>query len=164
MKMTTIRREWLDDAAVMRFFDKILAGPGCWEWQANKYPSGYGGFWLGNRKEGNQLAAHRVSYTIFNGDIPQGLVIDHMCRNRACVRPDHLRAVTQWENVMASPVAPAALHAAKTHCPSGHPYSGDNLKVYDRPKGPARVCLACRKIHNTNASQRRSNNRKATER
>jgi hypothetical protein len=77
-----------------KFWTLVAKSEGCWTWTAS-LNSGYGNFcW-----ESKVLKAHRVSFEIANGVIPDGLEIDHICRNRACVRPDHLRAVTRKQNI-----------------------------------------------------------------
>lgn len=80
-------------------------------------------------------------YELFKGKIGDGLVLDHLCRNRVCVNPDHLEQVTIGENVRRSPLHGVS-GRAKTHCPSGHEYSGENLK---RSKDGTRVCVTCRR-------------------
>jgi hypothetical protein len=135
------------EAAAEWFWSKVVKGPYCWEWQGNTKPYGYGSFSIKNRT----YRAHRIAYMLEHGSIPPGLVIDHTCRNTKCVRPDHLRAVTQRVNVMAGETIPA-LEAAKTECIHGHPLSGDNLHI--RPDG-SRQCLTCRAEHNRRANRNR---------
>lgn len=77
-----------------RFWSKVAKGPGCWEWQAGKFDDGYGCFW----SNGCTNRAHRISYVLVNGVIPDGMFIDHICHNKGCVNPDHLRPVTTKQN------------------------------------------------------------------
>ena len=94
--------------------------------------------------QGRQQRAHRISYEMAVGPIPDGLVIDHLCRNRACIRPGHLEAVTQRENILRG-AAPSAAYAVATHCKSGHPLSGDNLILRSSRKSGGRECQACKR-------------------
>jgi hypothetical protein len=115
-----------------RLVEKIQVGDGCWPWLAHVGPDGYGRFRWQNR----QRVAHRVVYELLVGSVPAGLQLDHLCRNRSCVRPDHLEPVTARENVRRSPI-----HVAnRTHCPQGHPY--DEVNTFIRSDG-ARVCKTC---------------------
>lgn len=117
---------------------KIQTGWNCWEWLASKDRLGYGQFC----HEGVNFKAHRLVYSMVVGDIPDGLVLDHTCRNHGCVNPSHLDPVTQAENIRRGQTGKINNHhRAKTHCPQGHSYSGDNL--YVSPKGDRR-CRACR--------------------
>jgi hypothetical protein len=78
-----------------RFWAKVEKTEGCWEWTASKWASGYGQISVGRRME----AAHRVSYELAFGAIPDGLAVDHICRNKGCVRPSHLRPATHKQNM-----------------------------------------------------------------
>ena len=120
-------------------------GP-CWMWMASVGgTSGYANFyWLG-RNHG----AHRTAYEELIGPIPEGLESDHLCRNRACVRPSHIELVTPSENTRRSDL----FERRKTHCPQGHPYTGANLWVV--PKTNWRQCRACRKLRQREYQQRR---------
>lgn len=115
---------------------------GCWLWRGRITNAGYGQ--IGIREGGRQVtrSAHRISYETFIGPIPEGLVIDHLCRERRCVNPAHMEPVTQRENVMRSPIGPAALNARKTHCPQGHAY--DEINTYWQSNG-GRLCRTCQR-------------------
>ena len=120
-----------------RFWAKVRKTDTCWEWTAQRN-WGYGRFALTHRK---MVRAHRFSYELHKGPIPQGLVIDHLCRNKACVNPDHLELVTNRENVLRG-VGTSAVNAKKTHCKRGHHLSGDNL--YVNPRDGSRHCRSCK--------------------
>jgi HNH endonuclease len=110
-------------------------GP-CWIWTASLEGGGYGAIGDGKKKK----RAHRYSYEQLVGDIPDGLELDHLCRVRNCVRPDHLEPVTRRENVMRG-ISPIAENPSKTQCPEGHPYGGKNL--IELSTG-GRRCRTCR--------------------
>ncbi len=107
-------------------------GP-CWIWTAARMREGYGRF--------DQVLAHRLAYELVIGKIPDGLQLDHLCRNRACVNPAHLEPVSCRENVLRG-VGLSANNAHKTHCPAGHPLSGANLLSHSLKQG-YRKCRAC---------------------
>ena len=120
--------------ASRRFWSKVEKTESCWLWRGNQFRNGYGYFGV---TEGEGRLAHRFSYEELVGPIPEGLTIDHLCRVRACVNPSHLEAVTLRENIRRIPHP----NRAKTHCPNGHAYEGDNL--YLNPKTGARICVEC---------------------
>jgi hypothetical protein len=97
----------------------------CWIWTAHR-PTGVG--YISIRREGRFVLAHRVAYEQYKGAIPDGLVLDHLCRVPACVNPDHLEAVTQRENALRG-VGITAQLARQTHCKRGHSLSGENLHI-----------------------------------
>lgn len=136
-----------------KFWDRVvIAGEGCWLWDGVVARAhGYGS--LSQRYGGKVVThrAHRLSYELLVGPIPDGMELDHLCRVRDCVRPDHLEPVSHAENVRRG-LAPDALRrrrAETTHCPQGHPYAGDNLHIYtDKRDYEHRVCRACRDARN----------------
>jgi hypothetical protein len=122
-----------------RFWRKVAKGERCWEWTAYRAQNGYGQF--GAVAGESPRLAHRFAYELLVGPIPSGLVIDHLCQNKGCVNPAHMRVVTQRENVMRSD-ALTAINARKSHCIRGHPF--DEVNTYWKRDG-RRECIACRK-------------------
>lgn len=110
---------------------------GCWVWQLAR--NGAGGGYGVMRNGGRQQPAHRVYYERLVGPIPEGLVIDHLCRNHACVNPAHLEPVTPRINVLRGETIVAA-NAAKTHCQNGHPFDAENTRILTSGSRRCRTC------------------------
>jgi hypothetical protein len=110
--------------------------------QQNK---GYGAFMVGGRN----VRVHRWAYETLVGPIPDGLVIDHLCRVRNCVNPDHLEPVTHRENIRRGEAG--AWNRVKTHCPQGHEYTPENTRY----SGTTRNCRECQRIRNLEIDARR---------
>ena len=114
----------MDFKLLDRLASKFEINPetGCWVWTAAKHRTGYGSVW----SAGQMQRAHRVCYEATVEPIPEGLEIDHLCRNRDCINPDHLEPVTQKENIgRGVPWRPRP-----THCPNGHEYTPENTGVH----------------------------------
>lgn len=110
-------RELLDIMA-----DQMTVGDGCWQWKSLRSGDGYGRV----RHQKKDQLAHRVVYELLVGPIPEGLTLDHLCRNRGCVRPAHLEPVTLAENTRRGQ-GMSARNARKTHCLNGHALTSENL-------------------------------------
>lgn len=124
-----------------RFAEKVaLTESGCLEWIGGKTVTGYGQIYAGTDAPVVKYMAHRWSYEHHVGPIPDGLEIDHLCGNRACVNPDHLEPVKHAENLMRSDGF-SAVHAKKTHCLNGHEFTAENTR--QRKGRGGRECRAC---------------------
>ncbi len=123
-----------------RFWELVIKTEGCWWWMGNHTSEGYGSYW----RNGRQLLAHRLAYKMEIGPIPEGLVLDHLCRNPSCVNPAHLQPVTQRINTRRG-IGPTAINAAKTHCYRGHEFNA--LNTYTDKTG-RRHCRPCQNLRN----------------
>lgn len=127
---------WIRRPAKERFFAKVkVFADGCWEWQGCKTRKGYAHF-----KYQGGCRASRFAYFTFVGVIPEGLQLDHLCRNRGCVNPSHLEPVTCKENLLRGHTLNAR-NVLKTLCPQGHHYN--EVNTYRHPNG-SRDCRICR--------------------
>lgn len=136
-----------DPKLLRRFSAKVwVQGDGCWEWAAARINTGYGVINVGGRV----LLAHRVSHELFIGPVPAGAEVRHSCDNPPCVNPQHLSLGSHADNMRDMAERGRARggdhHAAKTHCPQGHPY--DEANTYLAPaKGRAnRQCRECKRV------------------
>jgi len=124
-----------------------VTGDGCWNWRGATNSCGYGQLLRG----GKRTKAHRLLYEATKGPIADGLVIDHLCRNRRCVNPDHMECVPVRENTVRGE-SPVAVNDRKTHCPNGHPYD----HVYFLSDGTRkRECRACKRAQNRACKRRK---------
>lgn len=108
----------------------------CWLWMGSMYNNGYGKI----GKTGYMV--HRIAYELTQGDVPEDMCLDHLCKQRNCVNPEHLEVVTLVENVMRGE-SQHAKNARKTHCINGHEFTPEN--TYHRSDRNTRECIACRR-------------------
>ncbi len=128
-------------ATEKRFWAKVEKTETCWLWRGCLSKYGYGHFCANGRKN---TFVHRYSFTLHGGQMIDGLQIDHLCRVRNCVNPQHLELVTRRMNLLRGE-SPSGQNARKSHCGKGHPFSGDNLYIF--PNGD-RACRQCRRDWN----------------
>jgi hypothetical protein len=139
--------------SVREFIDQWSDHPDeCWPWDRAMYENGYGRARV-NRVGGKPsgTTAHRAVYSALVGPIPDGLDLDHLCRNRACANPAHVEPVTRRENLLRGHTLPAA-NVAKTHCLRGHEFTPENTRIQ-------RGTRACRECIRVAAARRLEDNR-----
>lgn len=134
----------LNETGLARLFAKVWKSPdtGCWEWTGCSTRFGYGMISIG----GDMRLAHRVVFAHFRGDIPAGLQLDHLCRNRKCCNPDHLLPTTHAGNQLAArAITRWKLSLTQTACSRGHEFAGRNLILY-RGRRYCRACMNRRSV------------------
>lgn len=114
-----------------RFWSRVERTETCWNWIGSLTVHGYGQY--RHMVPGLTGRAHKLAWELENGPVPEGYVLDHLCRNRRCVRPEHLESVTPKVNALRG-IGPTAVNARKSKCAHGHKLSG------------SRVCAACRAV------------------
>jgi hypothetical protein len=124
------------------FWQRVDAAAPCWVWRGKRHPRGYGTYsWA----RGKEQLAHRYAWEALVGTIPSGRTLDHLCKNRLCVNPDHLEPVTVGENTRRG------WRNNKTHCKQGHLLDDANTYVY----GPGyRRCRTCNRLNKSSAREK----------
>ena len=143
----------------IRFVEKFSIDPsGCWLWESTMGYKGYGRFWY----QGRMRSAHRLAYEEYVEPIPEGLTLDHLCRVRNCIAPDHLEPVTNKENLLRG-FGVSAINARKQECVKGHPFSEQNTRyaihrTKGRPPYRERMCIECKRATNRATRARKRTN------
>lgn len=133
-----------------RFWEKVDASGDCWEWTAARNPKGYGSFCVKTSKPQRGIGAHRFSWEVLVGPIPEDYTIDHLCRNRSCVNPDHLEPVPHRVNLERGY---PGHYERPDRCDKGHLLTPDN--IYSRPDRPlTRSCRICQRRRNREYERR----------
>ncbi len=149
-----------------------VAGPGiwwkinpennCWEWLVELNHGGYAVLVDPKIHKRKRVRGHRLVYNLAKGDVPEGLVLDHLCRNRKCVNPEHLEIVTHKENTLRGN-GPTARFSGRSHCVNGHAFSGENLLMLKDSKTGTLVrgCATCIKERRVKRSIRERKTKEA---
>jgi hypothetical protein len=142
-----------------RFWNHVDCTGDCWTWRSTVTRYGYAQFytskWYGS--ETKSLLGHRVSYFLLHGELPEGLDLDHLCRNRRCVNPHHLEAVTRSINVLRGliPEIKRAYFKSITKCHNGHEFTPENTRLQNNKGYMVRECLACKRARSEASRQQR---------
>lgn len=139
--------------ALERFEENLCYMGDCIAW-AGDSKIGYGVLKINHGKKQKRMMAHKFSWELVNGKVPDGLELDHLCRNPICVNPAHLEPVTHAENIRrwASFI---------THCPNGHEYNESNTRI--TPIGH-KICRVCHREREKYRRKRVSNGRRVLKR
>lgn len=116
---------------------------GCWIWMSDSVKGGYGRSYFNGKK----WLAHRLSYTLFEGEIKEGLTIDHLCKNPSCINPKHLEPVRMKENIMRG-TSFSSINAKKTHCKNNHLFNEENTYRHKDGRRECKICIKARYINN----------------
>lgn len=119
-----------------KYQDKVNKTPDCHIWIGSINPYGYGIIFI----NGKHKQAHRIAFEARYGIIPKGMVINHLCRVRNCVNPDHLEIATHKTNILSG-LSPSAINSLKTHCSNGHEFTEENTKITSRGWRECRACV-----------------------
>lgn len=134
---------------IQKFEEKVQKTETCWLWKGSTIPNSYVRIYWDKKTQ----YAHRVSYTVYKGKIPNGLVIDHLCRVRHCVNPEHLEAVTQRENVRRGEpkkITKTRIRILNGLCKYGHKLDKKNAYIAEQPTGNYLKCRECCRMYSRN--------------
>jgi hypothetical protein len=142
--------------------NRRIVESGCWEWRGGVHPNGYASTNVGSRAGGakrRRVYVHRLAFELWRGEIPDGLDLDHLCRNRRCFNPAHLEPVTRRVNTLRGdgPAILARINGEKTHCKNGH-----DLSVYGRLRRSDKTWRSCTLCSAENEKRYRARKRKET--
>ena len=128
----------------VRFWAQLQKGgeDDCWQWTGTTNDDGYGKIGVNGKKVG----AHRYSYELHNGPIPEGMHVLHSCDNPGCANPKHLSIGTHKQNMEQRDARGRNGFSKRTHCKRGHEFTPENTKVYKTKNKTSRHCLACRRL------------------
>ena len=118
-----------------RFWSRVEKGPSCWNWTGGLCSAGYGSISIG----GKSRLAHRIAWELERGPIPDGLEIDHLCRNRRCVLVEHMELVTRRVNQIRG-MGVSGIAARKTACVHGHAFTAENTRITPDGRRSCRTC------------------------
>lgn len=118
------------------FWARVEKTETCWLWRGGINADGYGQFQPSRERN---LRAHKFAWESEHGPTPDGMVLDHLCRTRACVRPEHIEAVTPRTNTLRG-IGPAAINSRKTRCKNGHRFTPENTRITNNGR---RTCWTC---------------------
>ncbi len=146
---------WPDLTAEERFWMKVDRTADCWIWKACQTPHGYGQFSVAGRI----VMAHRFAYEVLVGPIPDGHVIDHLCRNRGCVNVAHMEVTDHRTNILRG-TGYSARKAAQTTCKAGHVFDEHNTRLQKSKTHVSRICRECRRAYSRDWERLRRRRRK----
>lgn len=129
----------------------VIDHNGCWIWQGYVHGNGYGYI----KQKCKKILIHKIFFMLHKGIVPKGMCLDHICRIRRCVNPEHLRTVTRAQNNVENSISPSAINKAKTRCKRGHKFTLGNTYIRKRGSVAVRNCRACKRESNNYTARKR---------